>query len=798
MKYFEFFQKFYMGRSAAAITGHKSKEKIPEYIMKAGLADEWHYVLPVSGSSYAKWMSTTTSHRDPEGIIWGTLVSHFDEGMFIDNLSRDLNDSTLGQTMLNFRIALKKDETPDKRLFAYALAKQFYAIVQGSGDAEDEMKKFYNPTAHIRFFPKYQERATEKYSTVRLPFSDDDDERKLEEIYVCNKLSSRIGSGEARRRTVRSSRAPEIIIESATLPAIADYAKQVALIAIGGMGKSMMLQHLFLDSIKRHLDTGILPIMVELRDFSEENDLFIDYILKSVMLLDATFTEKEARELMISGKCQILLDAADEIDQSDAKAFQRQLFDVMDRYPHNMYVIASRECDMVRGLKNRFKRLYLKPFEKGQSEELIEKLLPDERDEELRVGINEYLEEEFIQRHNIFKTNPMLLTFVIMKFPLVETFYGKKYLFYHTAYDTMVRVHDREKEAYDRIYHSAFNSEEFTMVFREFCAVTYRDRVHEFDHVTFEEYFKKLTSIEKLDNKKIMTKDNFIHDSCATTCMMYEADLKILYIDPGFQEYLFAEYNYLGEPEKIIEFGRKLWNIPLGAFDDDSAFDMFCEFSMDKVEIAYFIPFLNEIFKGKTDEAAFVSFLKNGYKKIDYQVVNSALIAKYMAKEGAEWQPLKPAIAEPSNVVFSMILKQAEVDGLLCFAVFEKGLNYPNFMTAGIYGEDFYDGNEKKRKIVAKRVFRPDVENLSNFEKTHSADRLIRDGDEQLICFGYEYKADFSVVEKAPENYQSLIEVLKTENEDVWSGFCRVKVYYEKLIEKHADSGISYGGRSNG
>lgn len=233
-----------------------------------------------------------------------------------------------------------------------------------------------------------------------------------------------------------------------------------------------------------------------------------------------------------------------------------------------------------------------------------------------------------------------------------------------------------------------------------------------------------------------------------------------------------------------------MWGIPLGAFDDDNAFDMFCEFSMDKVEMAYFMPFLNEIFKGKSDNAAFVSFLKNGYRKIDYQVIDTDLVARYMIKEGAEWQPLKPSMAEPSNVVFSMILKEAEIDGLLCFAVFENSLNYPDFMTAGIYGEDFYDGNEKKRMIVATRVFRRDVENLSEYEKTYPGNRFIRDDEKQLVCFGHEYKADFNVIEKSPGNYESLVEVLRTENENVWNGFCRIKAYYEKLKDKHADSGI--------
>lgn len=444
---------------------------------------------------------------------------------------------------------------------------------------------------------------------------------------------------------------------------------------------------------------------------------------------------------------------------------------------------------MVRGLKSRFKRLYLRPFEDNQPEELIDRLLPDPEDAELRANINKYLNEDFIRKHNIFKTNPMMLTFVIMKFPLVETFYGKKYLFYKTAYDTMVKVHDREKESYDRIYHSATTSEEFTNVFREFCAVTYRDGVHEFDQVTFESYFRNLTSIEKLDNKKIMTKDNFIHDACATACMMYEADLKILYIDPGFQEYLFAEYNYLEDPKVTIEFGKKLWSIPLEAFEDDSAFSMFCEFSMDKVEMTYFMPFLSEIFKGKSEKDAFVAFLKNGYRKIDYQVENPVLIAEYTKKEKAEWQPLKPAVAEPANIVFSMILKQAEVEGSLSLSAAENALNYPDFMTASIYGRDHYDGNEKKKTIVATRVFQTGSEKKLNLEQ-YASDNFVMDDSAKPVCFGHEYEADFNIIGGNPDDYKPLLETLGNREKNVWKGFCRIKEYYEKLKYKHADMAL--------
>ena len=159
------------------------------------------------------------------------------------------------------------------------------------------------------------------------------------------------------------------------------------------------------------------------------------------------------------------------------------------------------------------------------------------------------MESDFLQKHKVFASNPMLLTFVVMKYPIVDSFDGKKRLFYRKVYDTIVSGHDEEKQGYSRVFRSAQDDREFTKVFREFCAVTYLKHETEFDLDTFEVYFEGLTTRTTLENPKIMTSKNFIHDACATACMMYEEDVKIIYIDPGFQEYLFAQYYFSAPPE---------------------------------------------------------------------------------------------------------------------------------------------------------------------------------------------------------------------------------------------------------
>lgn len=66
LRYNDFFANLYMGRSAGAIVGYKSKEKIPEFILKAALREEDWCWLPTSNSTYGKWFDGS---RTPDGNL---------------------------------------------------------------------------------------------------------------------------------------------------------------------------------------------------------------------------------------------------------------------------------------------------------------------------------------------------------------------------------------------------------------------------------------------------------------------------------------------------------------------------------------------------------------------------------------------------------------------------------------------------------------------------------------------------------------------------------------------------------
>lgn len=372
-----------------------------------------------------------------------------------------------------------------------------------------------------------------------------------------------------------------------------------------------------------------------------------------------------------------------------------------------------------------------------------------------------------------------------MKYPIIDLFQGKKRLFYRTVYDAIVSGHDEEKKGYSRVFRAAQNAEEFTKVFREFCAITYVKHEAEFDLDTFDEYFNHLVTKDTLENPNIMTSKNFIHDACATACMMYEEDIKLLYIDPGFQEYLFAQYYFSAPPEELEILSHTLWDVSVTDFDGYDAFEMLNEFSTEKFERCFLKPYLHNIFNGKSEITEFVSFLRYGYSEFEYQLIDTDKVAACVSKNGDEWISPKPIITEPSSIIYSILLRKLEISGFLRLAVFEKALDYPEFRTVGIFGEYYYDSIDNKKKIIPRRLLKQDTNDLEGYKKTHAVENYVRDDNQHLVCFGYEYKVDFDKVLEAPETYSSLTNILITTEEDVWKAYCKVKEYHEELIKKY-------------
>ena len=140
-----------------------------------------------------------------------------------------------------FGIDLEENGVADKFAFSAALTKQFGAIARGNGEADDIVKEIYVQYLKVKDFPDYVTKSQAKYSKLKtLLYSSE--ERLFEEFFVCNTISK----VPARYHRIRD----DIKIESVTLEKLEKISTFTMLVGMGGIGKSMMMRHLFLTSIK--------------------------------------------------------------------------------------------------------------------------------------------------------------------------------------------------------------------------------------------------------------------------------------------------------------------------------------------------------------------------------------------------------------------------------------------------------------------------------------------------------------------------------------------------------------------
>ena len=741
--------------------------------------------LPTSDSAYEKWFDAS---RNPDGNIWAVLNNHFDNDALYDALLRSLNQTKLRQILLGFGVVLGDGEEVDKAMLAGAITAQFSALAAGNGNCDNiierEYKKERKPSTKL---DTYLLRATGRTSMMRLP---GEDEYSLYQFFVCGNigLSSAVFPRRVRGR----------VLEEATLQKILKFDERTDIwcsIIIGacGCGKTMMIQHLFLESYKVREETGKFPILAKLRNLKPSYRDLTLFLTHAIQEYDVDFTEDDLKGLLRENRVQILLDGLDEMDPLETQHFQTLLAELRHRYPNNQIVISSRQCGALSGIRDCV-HFYLHPLTEDQADRLIDKLLTYVDDPNAKETVYSLVNPDtgFVRNNGFIATNPMLLTIIVRNYDTLKSYGRDRVKFYELLYNVLISQHDEEKQAFGRFFHSVSDADEFTRLFREFCAQSYLDNVFQFDSRSFEKYFRALKGKAELVNPAKCKKREFQQDVCATACMMYEQDSDIYYIDPGFQDYFFAEYYYFEDSENTKALGKKLWGVKPNPLRNYDAYNMFYEIAKDKMEVCFFLPYLESIFKGNTDDKAFQRFLAQGYGKVRYAVVDSGAVQNEMIRIGVSRFEVVSRSENECNFMHRLIYDQMNID--IHFELFSmvgkmgaashashRWLAYPISYSDSVLPQPSQiisiDGQQ------AVRIYSDDPDQYL---------ALIEAGmDAQMdgtACVGYTFTIDVAQFPLDSMEIQYIIKLCKHSEVGMYDVFEKVKTFYLYLLEKQNEN----------
>lgn len=627
-------------------------------------------------------------------------------------------------------------------------------------------------------FMAYIEKATERYNVMRLIGGK---EVSLKDFFVCNTI------GEKERVFADKKKIKCLYLDNPRMNTIRNmYLKQrgydnkrTLLIGSGGCGKSLMLQHLFLEAAEDYTTTGILPIFLELRYFTQETDI-LQFIVETVSSKDESFTSEKAEKALYEGRCQLLMDGFDEIDPSDIDSFLKKINSFLDRYQNVQVIITSRENEYLTGL-NQFIRLYVWPFDTEQSMQLIDRILtyqnqPDERD-----AIVDYIGKGFLKKDGIFASNPLLLTYVSMLYPSYRRFNENHQLFYKLTYEALLSGHDDNKKPYDRVFKSVDDASQFSKVFEQFCALSYQEGVLEFDANTFEKYFNLITVHKEFENPHKMNIKNFKHDVCSTACMMYEQEYDVFYIDPGFQEYLFSEYYVKADISEMGQLLNSLKNLPYKKLLKLDALEMLYSQCDDKFKEYLLIPFLSSVFT-KKDTDAFERFLGQYFDEVYICVHDKKQELSTSAIYDAEKVIYSDVENYPSSVLMNFVLKMVG-----------EHIDY-SFAFHSSLVESIPENTEETGKLIGtiKEIDRKKIIQIENKSSDlYEAIRIshkqgydhswITDTDQNLICFGKTVKADSYDLCESPESFMEMTNNIAEQSNDAYNVFLKIEKYYKQL-----------------
>lgn len=450
----------------------------------------------------------------------------------------------------------------------------------------------------VGVFDDYLDKATKFYENIKtLLYSEKP--RLFKDFYVCNHLQTKEYPGGPRKKLMDSS-----------IDTLLATSKRLVISGTGGIGKSMMMRHLFFDCTDTYKKTGMLPILFPLNNYKETQEDLSDVLYETICEFTDDVEQDDFDVLLNAGKLVVLLDGLDEVIGKTRDVFRSALLGFIKKHPDNIIIISSRPNTMFVQLGH-FQVVEILPFEKEQALELIDKL--DFHDNVVKEKFKEDLDKKLFQSHKQFASNPLLLTIMLMTYSSYGEVPAKRHIFYAKAYETMARLHDATKGAYIRPMNTNLSPEVFAEYFSEFCARTYKAGAFEFTAEDFAKYMN--TTVKHIGKHIEATPRDFLLDLTDNLCIMYKEGERYYFIHRSFQEYFCALFFSTRMDDKLKKIGDFFETHSTRSIGDHT-FDMLYDMIPDRIDRFVFLPFLNDLWERCDKGNGYWTFLEEMYGEI--------------------------------------------------------------------------------------------------------------------------------------------------------------------------------------
>lgn len=397
------------------------------------------------------------------------------------------------------------------------------------------------------------------------------------------------------------------IMDTSKITNLIDKETKIIITGTGGIGKSTLLKHFFLNIIS---ETSYIPVLIELRSFNslDEKNISLEENIFGILLQNGFELDKKYFEYSLKeGGYIILLDGLDEVNRDKVSKVTSEIRKFSDKYKLNKYIVSSRPSESFIGW-NDFAEMFSLPLTKEQALNLIKKI---DFDENIKNVFYNELDKNLFEKYKSFASNPLLLNIMLLTFDNNAHIPDKLNDFYGLAFSTLFNMHDATKEAYVRDIRTGLSCEDFKLVFSYICFKSYFSDEYEFTEFKLRNYIHEAK--DKFHNLHFMV-DDFLDDLTMSVCMIMKDGLTYRFAHRSFQEYFAALYT-CKLTDTVQQKLLTVWLKESNTANYDSYFTMLYNMQGEKVNKIIFVPGIKEL-KKKVEELGnnmeFLKFLFEG------------------------------------------------------------------------------------------------------------------------------------------------------------------------------------------
>ena len=490
-------------------------------------------------------------------------------------------------------------------------------------------KHIYTKTISDTFDP-YLNWILDKYATKKTLLYEQPE--PFYDFFVCNYIRKRITRSDELGNPYYYQ-----FIRNANIEEIKKYSNFVFLEGTGGIGKSMMMQHLLLDATKNYKTYGRLPVLLQLKKYSSET-YFIDWALEYIWNQRVDITKDEFTQMLIEGKVVFLMDGMDEIKFQYKLDFENDLEGFVDSYGKCQFIISTRSYENLLSFP-RFMVCEVEGFSRDQALELVSKLRFRTDEPSIKQGFLEDLKTDLWLRHNDFIKNPLLLTIMLMTYERFADIPEKIHIFYREAYETLAVKHDATKGvASDRQMKTKLDADHFMEYLAEFSARTYKEELYEFKIEDIKRVLGEMNIVAR--EKPSFSYKDFVDDLMKNLCLLYEEGDTLHWTHRSFQEYFCAYYLSKQKDKYLNRIGTQIFGVKRKYGSHDLAFGLFYDMIPDRVEEYILLPYLESLFADCDDISEY---------ETDDDIKNIEFLS-YFSRELSYWKFLSRMYTEITYV----------------------------------------------------------------------------------------------------------------------------------------------------